>query len=333
MLKRRNYFILLNLLFASTAFSEILELNANYWARSTPDFISDKNKVDIFEKGNQVEVLESKKLPSGAEGLRVRLIKGVRGKVNDKEVWIYRSNYSHYIKKSYENDSDVQAKSKTEAGIKSPPCKDCEMAADMLLNNKNNLSEIAAATTEQLNQATETKKSTETISEKINHATSDLMQKIKNYSQSKQVQKVVTAAKNNAHRNSIGMCYRYVKNALSNGLTPGWFSDTAAKSGKETLKKFGFVNLLEHEPFKSQIKSPNQAPKGAVLVYSSGKPCRKSRTIKDCGHIEIKLDSEGKPGFASDYYSATAINDTAKARRYGSKYKLIGVMIKPMDGI
>lgn len=329
MLLRQKVLFLLTAFLSQFSFAEILELNANYWARSTPDFLSEKNKLDVFTKGDQVEVLEVKKMPSGAEGLRVRLIKGESSTVHDKEVWIYRSVKSHYSNRPYEDQVGSQARvaSNTEAGIRPLPCKDCEMASDMLLKNKSNLSEISDAITEQQN------KQSETIGENISKSMSSMAQKIKNYSNSKQVQKVVTAAKNNAHSRSIGMCYRYVKNALAKGLTPGWFSDTAAKSGKETLKKYGFINLLEHEPFKTQIKSPNQAPKGAVLVYSSGKSCRKSRTIKDCGHIEIKLGEEGQPGFASDYYSSTAINDTPKARRWGSNYKLIGVMIKPMDEI
>ena len=87
------------------------------------------------------------------------------------------------------------------------------------------------------------------------------------------------------------------------------------------------------------MKSPSQAPKGAILVYSSGIPCRASSRsgsgigfTVDCGHTEIKTDEPGKAGYVSDYYSADAINETPRSKKYGySNYKLVGVMIKPKE--
>ena len=135
---------------------------------------------------------------------------------------------------------------------------------------------------------------------------------------------------------SHGRCYRKVKDALAahapgqRGLIPRWYSGVAARTGRDALQSYGFVNLLETEPYKSQIKKPSQAPKGAVLVYSSGVPCRGTR-IPDCGHIEIKTGRPGNNAFVSDYSYPTGINETPAALRFGSRYKLIGVMIKPTN--
>ena len=81
---------------------------------------------------------------------------------------------------------------------------------------------------------------------------------------------------------------------------------------------------METDFYKSKIKGPADAPKGSVLVYSSGVHCRHSK-VKDCGHIEIKMSEPGNPGYISDYYSAQPITKF-------SKYKLVGVMIKPLGG-
>ena len=91
------------------------------------------------------------------------------------------------------------------------------------------------------------------------------------------------------------------------------------------MKDYGFVNLLETEPYKSQITDPSKAPRGAVLVYSSGIPCRGTR-IKDCGHIEIKTGLGGDYEYVSDYHSARPVN-----WRRGSRYKLKAVMIQLED--
>lgn len=341
MLKRRNYFLLLLIYFIpGSAFSEILELNADYFVRSSPDFLSKTNKVDVFNKGTQVEVLEVQKLPSGAEGLKVRMVKGSSKNTFEKEVWIYRSNKSHFtsIESSPKEPKAIAAwtepnyptqeesTKKTEAQATQIPCKDCETVPKNLKENAKNISKIVDTITQQENQAPPAT----TSKKEASAAEMSLVEKVKNYSASKSVQKVIQAAKKNAYRRSIRKCYRFVKNALAHGLTPGWYSDVAAKSAKESLKKYNFINLLDHEPYKSNLKKPDQAPKGAVLVYSSGKACGR---IKDCGHIEIKLGEGVDGGYASDYYSQHAINDTPAARKYGSRYKLIGVMVKPMDSI
>lgn len=182
-------------------------------------------------------------------------------------------------------------------------------------------------------------------------------QQIANYSKSEEVKKMIDWAMKNKSPRSGGICYRKVKEAMANQCGPSMSNgyscrnplapkggrlgpgnnllpsvpttsaDVAALSAKDRLKDFGFVNLLETEPYKSQMNSPSNAPKGAILVFSSGIRCSGTR-IRDCGHVEIKTDDPGKPGYVSDYYSPDAINETAGSRKTGSPFKLVGVMIK-----
>lgn len=181
-------------------------------------------------------------------------------------------------------------------------------------------------------------------------------EQIANYSQSDEVRKMIDWAMKNKSARSGGICYRKVKEAMAtkcgppmgngyscrtpapprgekwgNNLTPGVstdIKDLAALSAKDRLKEQGFVNLLDTEPYKTQMNSPSNAPKGAILVFSSGIRCR-GTNIRDCGHVEIKTDGPGKPGYVSDYYSKDAINETDGSRKTGSPFKLVGVMIKP----
>lgn len=81
-------------------------------------------------------------------------------------------------------------------------------------------------------------------------------------------------------------CWRYVKNALIEaGVVSSRPSSPWAKmAGSELVQKYGFVKL-------SRVKSPLEAPVGAVLVYGG----------QDAGHVEIRTAS----GFASDFTSRT----------------------------
>lgn len=66
----------------------------------------------------------------------------------------------------------------------------------------------------------------------------------------------------------IGSCYKYIKHSLArSGITP-YFSDTSAVNAKETLKKYGFRNMLD----KNKKLKPDDAavPKGAVIIYANG---------------------------------------------------------------
>lgn len=242
-----------------------------------------------------------------------------------------------------QSDSD-NLNSNSQAGL----IQDCENCSTPQPQLQNTLIEINTALNE---RKLETIKSIE--------------QKIKKYSESTEVKNMINwVTKNNSKfLTGAGSCYRKVKEALAlkcglrkKNLRPcrnvvskndktsklslmneisGDLKDFYARSAKDRLKESGFINLLEIEPFTTKITSPSLAPKGSVLVYSSGVPCNVTfkrkvvATTDDCGHIEIKTGDVGEKGYASDYYSDYAINETPRAQRNGSNYKLIGVMIKP----
>lgn len=117
-------------------------------------------------------------------------------------------------------------------------------------------------------------------------------------------------------RRSGGFCYRGVKHSIQNGRLVNKYIDSAfARNGVRDLKKEGFINMLEHSKYRNLIKSPKDAPKGAILVY------RNTRNRIHPGHIEIRTDWGSEGGFVSDFYRSA--NNTIRNR------ELIGVMIKP----
>lgn len=296
----------------STAGAQVYRLSSSYNVRSSPAFTSkasdpNNNIVGGLNPGTQIEVLETQTLkPSKKLAYRIRVLDG---RYKNKTIWIRKSADEHFVP--------------TEGAA----CSDCgEKALPLSQAADRNLSELKAIPKQF---------ETEFESNKIGHdslmaADDSLMQKIKNYSNSSAIAKMIKAGLGKG-RTSIGRCYRQVKELLTKGrLAPSSFGSEPARLAKEDLKKYGFINLLETDPYSSQITKASEAPKGSILVYSSGIPCRRS-TVKDCGHVEVKLGEPGEPGYASDYKSADAINETASSKRFGSRYKLIGVMVKPMD--
>lgn len=123
-------------------------------------------------------------------------------------------------------------------------------------------------------------------------------------------------------RSSQGRCYAWVKTALQKaGAVPDYMPGVAAKNAGPALEKRGFVNLLD-QPGHG-IRSPYDAPKGAVLVYGAA-PGATDRNAR-YGHIEIRTDK----GFASDYASARARTGAAAEGMEGRNRVLIGVYVKP----
>lgn len=117
-------------------------------------------------------------------------------------------------------------------------------------------------------------------------------------------------------KRSGGFCYRGVKHSIKNGgLVNKYINSAFARNGVQDLKREGFINMLEHSKYKNLIKSPKDAPKGAILVYKNS-----SNRIHP-GHIEIRTDWGTNGGFVSDFYRSA--NNTIRNRT------LIGVMIKP----
>lgn len=124
---------------------------------------------------------------------------------------------------------------------------------------------------------------------------------------------------------SIGRCYAWVKTALQqSGAVRDYLPGVAAKGAGPALEQRGFVNLLRQPG--TTIRSPYDAPKGAVLVYGAA-PGATDRNAK-YGHIEIRTET----GFASDYASANARTGSAANGLSGRGRVLIGVYVKPDAG-
>ncbi|MFL6845977.1 MAG: LysM peptidoglycan-binding domain-containing protein [Allosphingosinicella sp.] len=100
-------------------------------------------------------------------------------------------------------------------------------------------------------------------------------------------------------RRSQGKCYRFVKLALLNsGAVDEYLAGASAINAGPILERDGFVDLLHDD--KAGIKSPYDAPVGAVLVYRATPTSTDRNRIH--GHIEIRTAN----GFASDYFSPRA---------------------------
>lgn len=337
------------------------QLTGDYFVRSSTDFLSENNKIGVLQDGSTFRVVNRTPQRNNAEALEIEVTAMTSGSYvkpsPSGKIFIYRAKQSHIV-----------SRSGTEAAAIQMPCKNCDSAStnkSAAASNQIQIGEVAEGVVIMANTAPKAKKEAASASIPAAfigpQAPGGLDEKIKKYSNSIEVTRMIDWAMKSKNKFSTGNCYRKVKEALATQcgpdkkkdgrvyyhcvnpirpeggkLGPGnnltakvstEMADKAALSAKTRLKKDGFINLLEVEPYKSQIKFPSEAPKGSVLVYSSGIPCD---GIADCGHIEIKTDSEGKPGYVSDYYSADAINQTARVRKYGnSNYKLVGVMIKP----
>lgn len=101
-----------------------------------------------------------------------------------------------------------------------------------------------------------------------------------------------------ARRRSQRRCWRAVKNALVRAKVVSSRPSTryAKQAGGELQKKYAFKKL--------NIKNPNQAPLGAILVYGG----------RGAGHVEIRTQK----GFVSDFTS-----------RRPSRRPLLGVYVTP----
>jgi hypothetical protein len=320
---RKFLFFFSLMFFATSVFAESYMMNASYFVRSTPDFgRRDKNKVGVITRGTKFKVLESIRLSGGAEALKIH-VTGLSGNAHlqpSEDYWVYKSKSSDF--KKLDN-----APRETQAGSTDVPCDGCGSVQPSTTNQRD-IGEVSSTIIRQENQPGDD----EEEEPGTPGTPGSLDEKIRNYSSSSAVSRAIRAAINNKYPRSRGKCYRKVKDALAaGGLIRSWYSGIPARSAREALKARGFINLLDTQPYKSEMNLCSKAPKGAVCVYSSGIPCKGSaRQNPDCGHIEIKTGLSGNNAYVSDYSYPTAINETPRAKRYGSRYKLIGVMIKPM---
>lgn len=371
MLKRFEHlqvfrFAVLAILFSFISISAVAQnyqLDGSYYLRSSSsDFLSQpgmpgNNIVGSLQKGSTFRVVNRIPKSNGAEALEIEITAMSRGSkiVSESEnLFIYKpARTDDFIKRG---SSNVQA------GVAN--CENCGETAKP--ESTTVLTRFSDTVTRLANKAPEPEKiEKDEIAPHMGPTQSGSLDKqITNYSNSTQVSRMIDWAMKNKNGVSRGICYRMVKEAIANKCGPNIIKDKAlfyrcknafapeggksgpgnnltsavstewadsyALSAKTRLKKDGFINLMEIEPYKSQMRTPTDAPKGAILVYSSGIPCYKGK-VRDCGHAEIKTGNPGQPGYVSDYYSADAINETPNARKHGSNYKLVGIMIKPKD--
>ncbi len=129
------------------------------------------------------------------------------------------------------------------------------------------------------------------------------------------VQNAIEYLQKVAKTGPAGFCFRYIKAGLVfAGLVKEYPGEEAAKNAGPQLLKNNFINLLSLPSFRKKIKSPFDAPEGAILVYH-GYPY---------GHIEMRTAD----GFISDYFSQRARTGFASDGLSNRGARLIGVYVK-----
>lgn len=190
------------------------------------------------------------------------------------------------------------------------------------------------------------------------------IEEISNYSNSLQVEGALNAARANSKTRSAGLCLALVKYAACRpSARPGeqYEKYRSSRGGRRTqwpspvgdqrcergslfgtgvtsppvvhAKNMGnhldgapynFVNMLRVPKYKARIRGPDDAPKGAILVYKKRrKPaCDNSAS----GHIEIR-GGDGYPGYMSDYRRDIPVS--RQPRKMKSRcYELTGVYVR-----
>lgn len=367
MMSRQTLAILLIFFTSHLALAESYRLNANYFIRSTPRFSDNaRNRLGVLAAGSTFKVLEKVQRSDNSYAVRIQITNAAANSNvrNASSQWIYMSGRNRFT-----SVSDGATTPTTEAGTTASGSANCPTcaAAGSGVTNSGDIARVTSALTDEANTVDDSEEGavedTAPASGLARAApprtpfAGPLGEQIERYSASNEVNRMISWAMANKAR-SRGLCYRLVKEAMANqcgpsmgrryscrsplpsggrgpgnNLVPNWFPDERALSAKETLKDYGFVNIMDTEPYKTQLaNSPSLAPKGAVLIYSSGMTCgsRRSRRAttdlsRDCGHIEIKTDEPGRPGYVSDYYSNNPITEGLS----GPRYHLVAVMVKP----
>lgn len=137
--------------------------------------------------------------------------------------------------------------------------------------------------------------------------------------------KSASIARQSVLARSAGLCYRYVKRALlAGGAVDHYLGGKAALEAGPLLVQEGFVDILGLPT--AGIRSPYDAPEGAVIVYKATPTATDRNRIY--GHIEIRTAD----GFASDYFSQrarTGPRDNGLALNSASGRVVCGVYVKP----
>ncbi|MFZ4405638.1 MAG: hypothetical protein ACOYOK_16215 [Pseudobdellovibrionaceae bacterium] len=173
------------------------------------------------------------------------------------------------------------------------------------------------------------------------------------YSGSTSVENMIASAIKNGRRTRPGGdCYRWVKHAL---CAPGKSFNLA--SGLPNCKQTSLIDQysnpvtgsgiainamvdLPSQGFKNikdtlNIAKPEDAPKGAILVYQhKNRSCSKwsastSGGSCEAGHIEIKTDWGNKGYYVSDSKSTKPIIGSDQSDGASQNFQLVGVFVKP----
>lgn len=297
----------------SSLAGDIVELTRNSNVRSSRNFYGRSNVVGLIPVGATVEIISTKKLPSGANSLEIKILKPEDKTSLNKKSPLYIWQSSRNVPKPV---TATEAEVTCPDGTCPPPSAIAESVKDI-------------------------KDVTQTIEQQENDgsAESDLEAKIKAYSESLQVAKTIEWAK--THKQSgDGKCYRHTKEALATqtraGKGPGhnliqkWFGtreSDEAKEGVENLKQKGFINLMDYPEYTN--RSARKAPNGSVLIYKH----INSQGIEDKlpGHAELKYENASNGKMTPQFFYGP-IHDYPVNNKDGSRYVLIGIMIKSPMG-
>lgn len=285
--------------------------------RSSKVFYGQKNILSQLPQGAKVEIISRQSLASGADSLEVTIISPAdKVYLNEqKPIYIWQS------KSEIKNNLF-----KTEAGV---ACVNCNSETVRAPEQDYVIKNIVSKIEEQQSQENF---ATSPEQNEMTYPFGSLSSAIKIYSESEQVKKTFEWAKSKKPW-IAGQCYRYTKEALAtqtksgkgagNNLIPKWFASSKAKFGVNDLKQKGFVNLLDHADYKNMTSQT--APHGAVLIYTHVN----SKGLEDgkAGHAEIKFD-DVVDGKNVQHYFYGPLHKYPVNNKEGSRYKLIGIMIK-----
>ncbi len=321
----KQILIYIIILFSSISFSETYRLDSALNVRDeNTDFVSTDDVVGHVSAGTEFEIVSSKTLRSGARALEIKIKKKGKGSnlsndyIQTGPVYIYEGKNTKFTKIS--NAPGTEA----DVSYSKADCIGCSSE-----NKKQMDKQPAVDLAKKYIQFQEEEANTPKIS--TSNAPTNILEQIKNYSNSTQVAKTIKLATSRIKRLSgAGKCYKETKNSLvAGGLLKSKPSDKYARNAANTLSKLGWVNLIK-EPYSLNY-TPETAPEGSVLVFESSSKCdpyTKNIMGLGCGDATIKLGDGSKTNgfkYASDYKSKLAITEG----RTGHKYRLIGVMIKP----
>ncbi len=318
MQKFLQLFILITGMFLSfNAIAETVIVPRAANVRSSKIFYGQRNIIAQLPQGAKVEIISRRPLPSGADSLEITIISPTdKIYLNEqKPIYIWQS------KSEIKNNLF-----KTEAGV---ACINCDTKNTSTTEPAHDIKNIINKIEEQ--QSQNDFKSTPS-QEEVTLPQGSLGEAIKKYSESEQVKKTFEWA-NSKKPWVAGQCYQHTKEALAtqtkmgsgpgNNLIPNWYASAKAKYGVNDLKQSGFINLLDHTDYKNMTSQT--APHGAVLIYSHVN----SKGLEDgkAGHAEIKFDDivDGKN---VQRYFYGPLHSYPVNNKAGSRYKLIGIMIK-----